>query len=88
MLTTVEIQASRDGVGSSQRRNTDGLFEASSAVNSSAGQRVLEDLAGSAVEFVFDGQQVSRWVVGEADAFGEVVAKQSVGVFVRAALPG
>jgi hypothetical protein len=39
---------------------------------------VLEDLAGSVVEFVFDGQQVSRWVVGEADAFGEVVAKQSV----------
>ena len=48
----------------------------------------MEDLAGSAVEFVFDGQQVSRWVVGEADAFGKVVAKQSVGVFVRAALPG
>jgi hypothetical protein len=31
---------------------------------------VLENLAGSVVEFVFDGQQVSRWVVGEADALG------------------
>jgi hypothetical protein len=39
VLTTVEVPASRDGVGSSQRRNTDGLCEASKAANESAGQR-------------------------------------------------
>ena len=39
-------------------------------------------------EFVFDDQQMRRWVVGEADALGEVVAQRSVCVLVGAALPG
>jgi Beta-galactosidase len=46
LSTTAEISPLFDGVGSSQRRNTDGLFEASSAVNRSAGQRSWRTLRG------------------------------------------
>jgi hypothetical protein len=48
----------------------------------------LEDHTGAAIDFVFYGQEVLRRVVDERDALREVVAQQSVGVFVAAALPG
>src|SRR5215469_6096436 len=47
-----------------------------------------EGFAGAAVEFGGDGGEVGGRVDGEVGAFGEVLAQQPVGVFVRPALPG
>lgn len=46
LLTTVENPASRDGVGSGQRRNTNRLSEVSSVANRSAGQRSCSTIRG------------------------------------------
>ncbi|WP_155771566.1 hypothetical protein [Mycobacterium asiaticum] len=46
VLATVEVSATRDGVGSSQRRNTGGFSEASRVANKSAGQRSSSTIRG------------------------------------------
>jgi len=48
----------------------------------------VQDDAGSAVEAVLDGLDLGVGDVGEAGAFGEVLADQAVGVLVGGALPG
>ena len=49
---------------------------------------VVEDVFGSVVQLVLDGQKVLGCVAAKVDALGEVVAQQAVHVLVRAALPG
>jgi hypothetical protein len=61
-------------VSSSQRRNNDGFCQASSAANKSADRRISENHARAVIEFVFNGQQVLRGVLGQADPLGEVLA--------------
>jgi Transposase domain (DUF772) len=46
--------------GSSQRRNADGLLEASSAAKSSVGSRSFRGDPGAVVELVFDRERVCR----------------------------
>ena len=48
----------------------------------------VQDDAGSAVEAVLDGLDLGVGDIGEAGAFGEVLADQAVGVLVGGALPG
>ena len=47
----------------------------------------VEGFAGSGVERVSDGVEVVARVSGEVGAFGEVLAKEPVGVLVGASLP-
>lgn len=63
---------------------------------SGAGKETIEEfvrglpaecLAGSAVEFVGHFGEAAGVVLGEVGALGEVVAEETVGVLVRAALP-
>jgi hypothetical protein len=49
---------------------------------------VVEDASGPGVELVLDRQQVLRRVDAQVGALWEVVSQATVGVFVRAALPG
>lgn len=54
--------------------------------NASPWGAVASDGSGSFVEFVGDGGEVGL-VVGDHRAFGQVLADQAVGVFVRGSLP-
>ena len=51
------------------------------------GCRPVEGLAGAAVEISGNSVKVITRVSGQVGAFGEVLAKQSIGVLVCAALP-
>ena len=48
----------------------------------------VEGFAGSGVEFVGDGVELGLGDGGEVRALGKILAQQTVGVFVAAALPG
>jgi len=47
-----------------------------------------EGFAWSSIDGGSDGIKVTAGVFAEVGAFGEILAQQPVGVFVRAALPG
>ena len=74
--------------GSSQRRNTGGLSEASSAANSSAGTGRLPRTCLGRLLSSFSTASRCGAMDAQVGALGKVVAQQPVGVLVRAALPG